>query len=48
MDLLFEGAARMVTGSCYLLSACGKKVMIDCGMRQGTDKKTMTASFPLI
>ncbi len=45
MDLLFEGAARMVTGSCYLLSACGKKILVDCGMRQGTDKKTDDGEF---
>ena len=45
MNLLFEGAARMVTGSCYLLSACEKKILIDCGMRQGTDKKTDDGAF---
>ncbi len=45
MDLLFEGAARMVTGSCYLLNACGKKILIDCGMRQGMDKKTDDGAF---
>ena len=37
MQLHFYGAAREVTGSCYLLRACGKNIMIDCGMEQGAD-----------
>lgn len=37
MNLTFYGAAKNVTGSCFLLSACGKKVLIDCGMKQGCD-----------
>lgn len=40
MKLRFCGAARSVTGSCHMLSANGKKILIDCGMRQGADKKT--------
>ena len=34
---MFYGAAHEVTGSCTLLEACGKTVMIDCGMEQGRD-----------
>ena len=37
MKLTFLGAAHEVTGSCTLLSACGKHILIDCGMEQGED-----------
>ncbi len=35
MKLTFLGAAHEVTGSCTLLNACGKHILIDCGMEQG-------------
>ncbi|MDD2957321.1 MAG: MBL fold metallo-hydrolase [Lachnospiraceae bacterium] len=35
MRLTFIGATHEVTGSCYYLEACGKKILIDCGMEQG-------------
>ncbi|MEG2088065.1 MAG: MBL fold metallo-hydrolase [Angelakisella sp.] len=38
MVLSFLGAAHEVTGSCYCLTACGKKLLIDCGMQQGEDE----------
>lgn len=35
MKLTFLGATHEVTGSCFYLEACGKKLVIDCGMEQG-------------
>ncbi len=35
--LTFLGATHEVTGSCYFLEACGKRILIDCGMEQGAD-----------
>lgn len=37
MHLTFLGAAREVTGSRYLLEACGKRVLVDYGMEQGAN-----------
>ena len=38
MQLTFLGATHEVTGSCFYLSACGKNILIDCGMEQGRDR----------
>ena len=37
MKLTFLGAAHEVTGSRFLLQACGKNIMVDYGMEQGAD-----------
>ena len=39
--LTFHGAARTVTGSCYLIETDDVRVLVDCGMFQGS--KTMSA-----
>ncbi|HEY5715894.1 MAG TPA: MBL fold metallo-hydrolase [Psychromonas sp.] len=36
MTLQFLGAAQEVTGSCYLLTLDGHKILLDCGLIQGS------------
>lgn len=37
MKLTVIGAAHEVTGSCSYLDVCGKKILVDYGMEQGSD-----------
>ena len=37
MKIMFIGADHEVTGSCTLIEACGKRILVDCGMEQGAD-----------
>ncbi len=37
MKLMFIGAAHEVTGSCHYLECGDTKILVDCGMEQGTD-----------
>lgn len=37
MNLTFIGAAHEVTGSCHCLQVCGKTILVDYGMEQGTN-----------
>ncbi len=38
MKIRFLGAVKGVTGSCHLIQAQGKNIMLDCGMYQGKDE----------
>ena len=44
--LSFHGATREVTGSCFLFEACGKKVLIDCGLYQGGSRLPEANELP--
>jgi metallo-beta-lactamase family protein len=38
MRISFHGAARTVTGSRHLIEACGRRILLDCGLMQGKRK----------
>jgi metallo-beta-lactamase family protein len=38
MRIRFLGAARTVTGSCFILEMNGRRFAVDCGMHQGNDE----------
>jgi len=46
MRLTSHGAAREVTGSCHLLEAGGKRILIDCGQFQGGDHSYARSAEP--
>jgi metallo-beta-lactamase family protein len=36
MKVSFHGATEGVTGSCHMLECCGKTILVDCGLYQGS------------
>jgi metallo-beta-lactamase family protein len=48
MRVTFHGAAGEVTGSCHLVEAAGKRLLLDCGLIQGSakDEKRNHEPFP--
>lgn len=46
MRLIFIGADHEVTGSCHVLEVCGRYILVDCGMEQGTNDFE-TAELPM-
>jgi metallo-beta-lactamase family protein len=36
LKLSFHGADRSVTGSCHMVECAGKRILIDCGLHQGS------------
>ena len=47
MDITFHGAVRAVTGSQHLISVNGRKILLDCGLYQGSRKKTYEKNLNL-
>ncbi len=48
LQLSFHGAARSVTGSCFLLETGAARILVDCGMFQGSksEKELNYRDFP--
>ena len=48
MKISFHGADRDVTGSCHLVECTGHRILIDCGLYQGSreEEKANEEPFP--
>ena len=38
-SITFHGAAQQVTGSCYLIETQQHRILLECGLRQGSDRR---------
>jgi metallo-beta-lactamase family protein len=47
LEIEFYCAAREVTGSCHILRANGKTILLDCGLFQGKRKETQDKNLRL-
>jgi metallo-beta-lactamase family protein len=47
LEIEFSGAAREVTGSCHIVRANGKTILLDCGMFQGKRKDAQVKNLRL-
>jgi metallo-beta-lactamase family protein len=47
VEIEFAGAAREVTGSCHIVRANGKTVLLDCGMFQGRRREAQAKNLKL-
>ncbi|HEY9227546.1 MAG TPA: MBL fold metallo-hydrolase, partial [Gemmatimonadaceae bacterium] len=51
MEIEFAGAAREVTGSCHIVRANGRTILLDCGLFQGrraeAEEKNRTLPCPI-
>ncbi len=48
MKIGFLGAARTVTGSCHLLETDSGRILVDCGLHQGRDKRDWDDTQPFV
>ncbi|MCH1930876.1 MBL fold metallo-hydrolase [Shewanella sp. A25] len=48
MTLQFLGATQEVTGSCHLLTAAGRQMLLDCGLIQGRKEDEMRNRDPFV
>ena len=48
MQIEFLGATREVTGSCFLLHACGRRLLIECGLIQGSPEHEIHNRDPFL
>jgi metallo-beta-lactamase family protein len=47
VEIEFSGAAREATGSCHIVRAAGKTILLDCGMFQGRRREAQEKNLRL-